>query len=467
MIRRSTYGNHKDRPSKPRSNKDKRPIQAKPRADGGADFRGRTHRTNSCDLPTRGDSTKRVLSLENAVQKGCCDGLQTATIPGSKATRKSRSSFSARVAARKPNVKRRTLQKHNRAFIAQKKSELGLEGDLRKRKLKPHERCGLLQGIEIAWSLGVSREESCRVLKLNSRAVYRWIAKDIKNKVHGGGGGQNKITAAEEDAIIELAKKRPDYRCRRIAYELEQKQGVFVGKTKVAEVMKKHELNHEFVRIPKKQMPPIAQQLYFEPYKINLIWGLDWTYVLVAGRFMYLLIIVDWYSRLIVAWGLFHSITKYEVVATVTDAVAQQEIDLLSKDVMRPIVVADHGSPNTASYTEDNIEFLGLDLWLCGVARPTGNARTERTIGTLKHEEISLQKNYIDEKHAQEQIGQKIADYCFFRPNMGNGGFAPAVIHKHGRKKMYEQRKINRQNAFTVRRNGWSKQPGTSTQNLP
>lgn len=358
------------------------------------------------------------------------------------------------------------MQEHHRTFIAQKKSELRLEGDLHSKKLKPDQRQGLLEAIEMAKDLGVSREESCRVLKLNSRAVYRWIARDIKNKAHGGGGGNNKITTVEEKAVVELAKKRPDYRCRRIAYELEQKQGIFIGKTRVAEVMKAHGLNHEFVRIPKKQFPPIAQELSFEPYKVNLIWGLDWTYLLVAGKFMYLLIIVDWYSRFIVAWGLFHTITKYEVVATVTDAVAQQGIDELPQDAMRPIVVADHGSPNTASYTEENVEFLGLDLWLCGIARPTGNARTERTIGTLKHEEISLQKNYIDEKHAQEQIGQKIADYNFYRPNMGNGGFAPAVIHKHGRKKMYEERKINRQTALNERINSWSKQPGTNNQPL-
>lgn len=358
------------------------------------------------------------------------------------------------------------MSEHHRALITQKKSELGLEGDLSGKKLKPYQRRTLLEAIELAKDLGVPREEACRILKLNARAVYRWIARDIKNKIHGGGGGLNKITAAEEKAIVELAQKRPDYRCRRIAYELEQKSGIFVGKTTVAEVMKKHGLNHEFIRIPKRQVPPVAQELYFEPYKVNLIWGLDWTYLYVAGRFMYLLIVVDWYSRLIVSWGLFHCITKLEVVAVVTDACAQQKIDLLPKDDLRPIVVADHGSPNTAAYTAKNIEYLGLDLWLCSVGRPTGNARTERTIGTLKHEEISLQKNYIDEKHAQEQIGKKIADYNFYRPNMGNGGFAPAVIHKQGRKKMHALRKSYRQTALNERLTYRSKQPETSNHSL-
>ncbi|SMF31047.1 hypothetical protein, partial [Pseudobacteriovorax antillogorgiicola] len=43
------------------------------------------------------------------------------------------------------------------------------------------------------------------------------------------------------------------------------------------------------------------------------------------------------------------------------------------------------GSANISRYTRSNIEVQGLELWLSGVGRPTGNARTERVIGTLKH----------------------------------------------------------------------------------
>ena len=61
-------------------------------------------------------------------------------------------------------------------------------------------------------------------------------------------------------------------------------------------------------------------------------------------------------------------------------------------------MVVDHGSANAAVYTKENIESLGLKLWLCGIGRPTGNSRTERTIGTLKNEEIKLKDRYDEEK---------------------------------------------------------------------
>ncbi len=63
---------------------------------------------------------------------------------------------------------------------------------------------------------------------------------------HAGGGGKNKILPLEESRVLALAKEHPGWHCRRIAYHLEQKATVSIGKTKVAEIMKAHGLNHLF-----------------------------------------------------------------------------------------------------------------------------------------------------------------------------------------------------------------------------
>ncbi|NDG27839.1 MAG: transposase, partial [Proteobacteria bacterium] len=174
-----------------------------------------------------------------------------------------------------------------------------------------------------------------------------------------------------------------------------------------------------------------------------------------ANAFWFLLVIVDWYSRKIVAWGLFPQITKFEVVATLTDAIAAENIDKLPSGAMKPRIVADHGSATTAAYTRENIEIQGLELWLSGVGRATGNARTERTIGTLKREEVYLQEMYPDEKDGRTKLGNSIWDYNFRRPNAGNGGFAPCSVHILGRKYLYERRKTARQTTQERRRNFW------------
>jgi putative transposase len=298
----------------------------------------------------------------------------------------------------------------------------------------------------------------CKTLEIRPRAYYRWISGEANGESHGGGGGHNKVTPLEEQRVVAFAKKHPNYRCRRIAYELERQAVVFIGKTRVAEILKKHGINHEFVRQPKKESQVPGEILLHEPWRKNLLWGTDWTYLKIGGKFWFLLLIIDWYSRKILSFGLFPEITKFQVVAVITEAVAIEQIEGLAPDVLRPRLVADHGSANIAKYTRTNIEVQGLDLWLSGVGRPTGNARTERVMGTLKREEINLQEEYESEEEAKKRITAMIHDYNFYRPNQGNGGFAPNSVHHIGRHELSNRRKEARQFTRDKRRKHWTQE---------
>ena len=144
-----------------------------------------------------------------------------------------------------------------------------------------------------------------------------------------GGGGKNKLTPREEKAIVKCAEKLLDWSCRRVAYSLEQKCRVSVGKTSTSIIMKENGLNHPFEKKIVIPAVPPSDELLHEPWRKNLLWGLDWTWVNVAGKFMFFILILDWYSRKIVTWGLYHQVTSFEVVAVITDAVAKEGIDLL------------------------------------------------------------------------------------------------------------------------------------------
>ncbi|MBK9322984.1 MAG: transposase [Bdellovibrionaceae bacterium] len=230
--------------------------------------------------------------------------------------------------------------------------------------------------------------------------------------------------------------------------------------------MKTHGLSHPFEQKPARPVIEPADMLLHEPWRKNLLWGMDWTWVTVDGRFMFLLVLLDWYSRKILSWGFHLHITKNEVVALVTNAVAAERIDLLPPARMKPTVVADHGSANASKYTKHNIEIQGLKLWLSGIGRPTGNARTERVIGTLKREEINLQEQYATEAEAKGSIGVAIWDYNMNRPNQGNGGHAPNAVHHSGRAVLMKRRENARQKAQELRRSHWEQESPPSGNSL-
>lgn len=352
----------------------------------------------------------------------------------------------------------------NRVASDEKKESLGLEGPLYGRHLTKVQREALLEFIDQAREHNVLKT-ICDHLQLHPRSYYRWKGGAMQSN-HGGGGGLNKIRPLEEKRVVALAKKHPEWHCRRIAYHLEKTAKVFIGKTKVAEIMKAHGLNHPFERKVLKPVTLPADMLLHEPWRKNLLWGMDWTWVNVDGRYMFLLVLLDWYSRKILSWGLHWQITQLQVVALVTDAVAIEGLDLLPANAMKPIVVADHGSANAAKYTKHNIEIQGLRLWLSGIGRPTGNARTERVIGTLKREEINLQEQYATEEEAKISIKNTIWDYNFNRPNQGNGGFAPNSVHHIGRHDLTMQRERARQRAEELRRKHWEQESSPSGTSL-
>jgi len=422
-------------------------------ADGGACPRSREDRTEQA-VPARGNSSGTTVTLEReTTQRRNCSSQ--ANEDWSQTEGGSRSCGTSK---RNGTLERSTARDEYRTSIDKKKKQLGLEGDLRNRHLPKELREQLVDLVKWAIAedktLGVTG--ACQALEINPRAYYRWIKGNLASKA--GGGGKNKITPVEEKRIIAMAKKNPEWHCRKIAYQLEKKSLAFVGKTTVAEIMKNHGLNHPFERKMRPPMVMPGDMLLHEPWRKNLLWGMDWTWVNVGDKFMYLLVLVDWYSRKILSWSLNRQITRFEVVSLVTNAAAIENIDKLPDDMLKPIVVADHGSANAAEYTRNNIEILGLRLWLCGIGRPTGNARTERTIGTLKNEEIKLQERYEDEDEAYERIEAKIHEYNFERPNAGNGGFAPNSVHIQGRHTLTMRRKKARQTTNDRRRIYWSKQ---------
>lgn len=426
---------------------------AQPRDDRAVDLGSGTHGQHGRDLSAREHHSVAILPMAATPQGGRDRGPE-----GSEAGPEGQGLGEGTASARSYATQRRSTRLHDGASLAEKKRELGLVGNLKGRHLSAALRAELLAAIAEAKKGGTSFVAACRILELNPRAAYRWKDGTAKSVQHGGGGGKNRITPLEEKRIVSLAKKFPALKCRRIAYELERKSLAFVGKTKVAEILLKHGLNHEFVRGKKKDLVPPAELLLHEPWAPNLLWGMDWTYLKIAGKFWFLLVIVDWYSRKIVGWGLFPEITRFEVVATLTDAIAAENIDGLAPGAMKPRIVADHGSANTAAYTRENIEVQGLELWLSGVGRATGNARTERTIGTLKREEIHLQEEYPDEKDGRSRIGTAIWDFNFRRPNAGNGGFAPNSVHLLGRKCLLDRRTNARQSTQERRRNFWDQE---------
>lgn len=182
--------------------------------------------------------------------------------------------------------------------------------------------------------------------------------------------------------------------------------------------------------LPTLQEKPWDEPRY-EPFRLNQMWGADWSLRRIAGIRWYLLTVIDDCSRLIVAWTVVPTVTQREVQALVAVAVLDQHLDQVLP-TQRPTVRLDQGAPNTATVTKKVLHDLGLLLSLARPQRPTDNARQERWYRTLKQEEVYVMADYPSVEVARESLGHSIECYNTQRPHQALWGFTPGEAHRIG-----------------------------------
>ena len=167
------------------------------------------------------------------------------------------------------------------------------------------------------------------------------------------------------------------------------------------------------------------------PAHPNHVWGIDITYCAMMGRWMYLVIIIDWYSRKIVGHELSQNMNKEFVIKAVNKAVNNHGTPI--------IINSDQGSQFTSSDYVDTLKQHRVKISMNGKGRALDNAITERFFRTIKWEDIYI-LHYETPKALRRGIDAYIRYYNYGRGHQSLDGQRPAdVYHSDPRR---QQRKI-------------------------
>lgn len=151
----------------------------------------------------------------------------------------------------------------------------------------------------------------------------------------------------------------------------------------------------------------------------NLVWSTDITFVPMPVGFMYLVAIIDWYSRYVLAWGLSNTIDTPFCMDTLDHALA----------IARPCIFnTDQGCQFTSTdFTGrllDNQILISMD----GRGRALDNVFIERLWRSVKYEDI-----YLRDYGSVPELEQGLTDYFRFynqeRPHSSLDGRTPAEVH--------------------------------------
>jgi putative transposase len=116
----------------------------------------------------------------------------------------------------------------------------------------------------------------------------------------------------------------------------------------------------------------------------NHIWGIDITYIRLQKHWMYLVAVLDWYSRYVVSWQLDQTLDIDFVLVTVDAGVGAQA---------KPTIWnSDQGSHFTSPQYIERLLAAGVRISMDGKGRALDNIFTERLWRTVKYEEVYLQR---------------------------------------------------------------------------
>ena len=282
------------------------------------------------------------------------------------------------------------------------------------------QRQAVIKLVEDQRAYGRKVGETLLTLGVKRSTYYSW---KVSNKTKQSKPGKISSLIPEEKRMIELIKQsRPELRHRQIQGLLLAK-GVYLSFSSIYKHLKDLGLVEPYARREAPWKHP-----RYEISKKNLMWGCDWTKLKIGYLRWYVLTVIDFFSRLIIAFDIVPTVNASHVKAVYRMGLQAQGIplDAWSKPELR----VDRGSPNTSWVTKEFFEIIGSELSFARVRRPTDNAITERFYGTIKQEEIYLVGNYPDEISAREEIGRYIEYYNSSRPHQALFNFTPAYVHK-------------------------------------
>ena len=150
------------------------------------------------------------------------------------------------------------------------------------------------------------------------------------------------------------------------------------------------------------------------------VWCSDITYIRLAGGFVYLTAVMDWYSRYVLSWELSVSMDREFCISAL-----QRALRLHDKP---KIFNTDQGSQYTSDDFTAILKDEGVKISMDGKGRAMDNIFVERLWRSVKYEEVYL-KEYQSVGELRRALKRYFEFYNNERPHQSFGGQTPAEVY--------------------------------------
>jgi putative transposase len=203
-----------------------------------------------------------------------------------------------------------------------------------------------------------------------------------------------------------------------------RKSGYIVNRKRVQRLMRKMGISAIY---PKRSLSQRNKAHKIYPYLLkdvkidtpNFVWSTDITYIQLREGFLYLVAIIDWYSRYVLSWRLSNTLDVSFCLEALEEA--------LSKGTPA-IFNSDQGSQFTSKDFTQILLDKGIKISMDGRGRVFDNIFIERLWRSVKYENVYL-KGYETCEETIDGLGSYFPFYNNQRPHQALGYKVPHEVH--------------------------------------
>ena len=225
------------------------------------------------------------------------------------------------------------------------------------------------------------------------------------------------------DLIDKAYTQHPYYGSRRILAYLIQ-QGYKINRKRVQRLMSIMGLVAIY---PKRNLSKPQKDFKKYPYLLrgldilspNQVWSTDITFIRLKEGFMYLTVVIDWYSRYVLSWRLSNTLEGRFCIEALEEALSKGKPDIFNTD---------QGVQYTSEKFTKELEERGIRISMDGKGRALDNIFIERLWRTIKYEEIYL-KEYESARGLAKSLRKYFDFYNKERFHQSLGYKTPEQVH--------------------------------------
>ena len=259
----------------------------------------------------------------------------------------------------------------------------------------------------------ITVKRQCDLLDIPRTTVYRKpVLKLVSNE-------EIKIRGI----IDRIHTDEPTWGYRTITTILRRDHGILINKKRTRRIMAEMGI---YTLFPKPNLSKRYHAQFRKPYLLrhlpitrsNQVWGIDITYIPMPKGFMYLFVIIDWFSRYIVDYELSSTLEKSFVLNCLQRALGKHKPEIINSDQGGHFT-----NPDYCALLERHDVRISMD----GKGQCLDNARTERFFRTFKYDRI-----YVNEIETPRELRSITNSYMFsynhHRPHSSINQLTPAKM---------------------------------------